>query len=103
MRPVTALFFTFLFTVVLVAPTVISLVDDVQEVSIFVDVNEEEENKEGKESKTNGEIKLFASIQNDTSSLQSIQDLKNIRFRSKIYFSEYANIDTPPPRTTLFA
>jgi len=101
LRSITALFFTFLFTIVLVTPTVISLVDNAQEVSIFLDVNEEEENKEGKESKTNGEIKLFASTQSDVASLHSIQELKNIRFQSKIYISEYANIDTPPPRRAL--
>jgi hypothetical protein len=88
---------------VLIAPTVINLVDDAQEVSILLDLNEEEENKEGKESKIDAELKLFASSQNSYFSLYGIQENKNIRFKSKYFFTEYSKIDTPPPKLILIS
>jgi hypothetical protein len=106
LRVLTASFFSILFTLVLVAPTVISLVDDTQEILVFFDLNEEEENKEGekgKESKKDAEIKLFTAAQNGRSSLNKIQEKRNIRFRSKYYFSEYSKIEIPPPKTALIS
>ncbi len=90
----------------LVAPTVISLMDETQEISVFLDLNEEEENKEGKkgkESKTDAKLKLFTGSQNGFSDLNKIQEKRNIRFRSKYYFLEYSKIDTPPPKKTLIS
>ena len=106
MRVFIASFFWLLFAIVLVAPTVISLVDETQEISVFLDLSEEEESKEGKkgkESKTDAELKLFTASQNGLSDLNKIQEKRNIRFRSKYYFSEYSKIDTPPPKTTLIS
>lgn len=106
MRVFIASFFLLLFAIILSAPTVISLVDETQEISIFLDLSEEEESKEGKkgkESKTDAELKLFTASQNGLSDLNKIQEKRNIRFRSKYYFSEYPKIDTPPPKTTLIS
>ena len=106
MRTIIALFFSILFTILLVTPTIISLVDETQEVSIFFDLSEEEENnegKEGKESKKGADLKLFASTQSLCGSLNSLQEKKNIRFRSKYYFLESSKIDTPPPKTALIS
>ena len=109
MRTIIALFFSILFTILLVTPTIISLLDDTQEVSVFFDLNEEEENnegkegKEGKESKKGTDLKLFASTQGLCGSLNSLQEKKNIRFRSKYYFLESSKIDTPPPKTALIS
>ena len=106
MRVFIASFFSLLFAIVLVAPTVISLVDETQEISIFLDLSEEEESKEGKkgkESKTDAELKLFTASHNGLSDLNKIQEKRNIRFRSKYYFSEYSKIDTPPPKTRLIS
>ena len=104
MRVFIASFFSLLFAIVLAAPTVISLVDETQEISVFLDLSEEEESKEGKkgkESKTDAELKLFTASQNGLSNLNKIQEKRNIRFRSKYYFSEYSKIDTPPPKKIL--
>ncbi|MBT5645814.1 MAG: hypothetical protein HOI78_05680 [Polaribacter sp.] len=101
MRVVIALFFSLLFAIVLTAPTVISLTDETQELSIFLDLNDEEENKKGKngeESKTDAEVKLLTASQQGISNLNKIQENRNIRFRSKYYSSEYSKIDTPPPK-----
>jgi hypothetical protein len=103
LRSTTALFFSFLFAIVLAAPTVISLVDEAQEVGVFIDLSEEEENKEGTESSIDAELKLFTTTQNDFSKLNKIQENKNIRFQSKYYFLEHSKIDTPPPKKLLFS
>ena len=106
MRVFIASFFLLLFAIILAAPTVISLVDETQEISVFLDLSEEEESKEGKkgkESKTDAELKLFTASQNGLSDLNKIQEKRNIRFRSKYYFSEYSKIDTPPPKTRLIS
>ncbi|CAI8259678.1 MAG: Uncharacterised protein [Polaribacter sp. SA4-10] len=106
MRVIIALFFSLLFTIVLTAPSVISLMDETQEISIFLDLNEEEESNEGKngeKSKTDAEVKLLTASQNGVSDLNKIQEKRNIRFRSKYYFSEYSKIDTPPPKKILIS
>ena len=75
MRVVIALFFSLLFAIVLTAPTVISLTDETQELSIFLDLNDEEENKKeknGEESKTDAEVKLLTASQQGISNLNKI-------------------------------
>ena len=92
-----AVFFSILFISLLIVPTVVSLVDDTQDITFFLDINDEEENK-GKKSKK--EIETELKVQHPDSSLyilDGIQQSKNIRFYSKIYASEYPKISTPPP------
>ena len=55
-----ALFFTLLFSVLIISPGVICFIDDTQNIEFFLDMNEEEENK-GKESAKNLEIKIHPS------------------------------------------
>ena len=57
MRVKIAFFFTLLFSISLITPTVISFVDDTQEFAFFLDMNEEDE-KKGKESAIDFEKKI---------------------------------------------
>ena len=91
-----AFFFTLLFSVLLITPTVISLVDDSQDVAFLLDINEEEENK-GKEVSKDLEIKIHPTENLDVSLLDEIQKTKNVSFCSKEYTSEYPKNTTPPP------
>ena len=91
-----ALFFTLLFSVLIISPGVISFIDDTQNIEFFLDMNEEEENK-GKESAKNLEIKIHPSEDFSDFILNGIQKKKNIIFKSKNYTSEYSKITTPPP------
>ena len=53
-----SLFFTLIFSSVIITPGIMCLVDDdTQNISFFLDMNEEEENK-GSESEKNLEIKI---------------------------------------------
>jgi len=91
-----ALFFTLLFSSIIITPGIICLVDDNQDITFFLDMNEEEENK-GKESEKNLELKIDFSEEFSDYILSGIQKKKNIIFKSKNYTSEYSKITTPPP------
>ena len=99
MRVKIALFFTLLFSTLLITPTVISLVDDNQDIAFLLEINEEEESKgkEGKESAKELEVKIHPTEHSSTFFLNGIQKKKNVRFNSKNYVSQYAKILTPPP------
>ena len=96
MRNSISLFFTLLFSLLLITPTVISLVDDSQDLAFFLDMNEEEEDK-GKEAAKDLEIKIYSSENFVTLFLNGIQKKKNVRFQSKNYTSEYQRNTIPPP------
>ncbi|MDO6744246.1 hypothetical protein [Tenacibaculum soleae] len=96
MKPKIALFFTILFVGIIITPTVVSLIDKNQDITIFFELNEEEENKGQKA------IKIFAlktqvNEYNTSIFFKNIQKKKNVRFKSKNYISEFSKILTPPP------
>lgn len=96
MNVIIALFFTLLFSFLLITPTVISLIDDTQDIAFFLDINEEEENK-GKGAAKDLKIKIHATENFCNLLLIGIQKKKNVRFQSKNYLSEYPKKTTPPP------
>jgi hypothetical protein len=98
LRAKIALFFTLLFSILLITPTVISLVDDTQNVAFFLDMNEEEESK-GKESAKDLKNKIQLSENLGALLLNRIQKNRNISFTSKDYTSEYPKNTTPPPES----
>lgn len=92
-----AFFFTFLFTILIFAPTVLSFVGDSENVAFFLEINEEEENK-GKESAKDLKIKISPTDSFKNLILNGIQKKKNVDYTSKKYTSEYPKITTPPPK-----
>ena len=91
-----------MFSTVLIAPTVISLLDDGKDVAFFLEMNEEEENpgkdgKKGKEAAKDLEVKIYPTEQFGSLLLNGIQKKKNVSFQSKTYTSEYPKNTTPPP------
>ena len=77
-------------------PTILSFVEDTENVAFFLEINEEEENK-GKESAKDFETKIHPSKSFSNLFLNGIQVQKNVSYRSKNYTSEYPQITTPPP------
>ncbi|MEO9572273.1 MAG: hypothetical protein ABJH82_10300 [Polaribacter sp.] len=100
MRVRIAFFFTLLFSVLLITPTVISFIDNNQDIAYLIEINEEEDSKgkEGKESANDLEIKIHPTENSSAFVLNGIQKRKNVRFLSKNYTSQYPNITTPPPK-----
>lgn len=81
------------------APTIITLVDENQDISIFLNLTEEEE--EEKHSKeTYKELKVYHNSDLNIF-FRKIQKKKNVVFFSKNYVSEYLKITTPPPEFVL--
>lgn len=95
MRAKLALFFTLIFSILLIAPTVISVVDDSINLSFLLNMNEEEE---GNNSIKEIKVKITSENENSFLVLNKIQKKKNISFQSKNYISEYPKITTPPPK-----
>lgn len=80
------------------APTIITLVDENQDISIFLNLTEEEEEKHSKE--TYKELKVYHNSDLNIF-FRKIQKKKNVVFFSKDYVSEYLKITTPPPEFVL--
>lgn len=93
-----ALFFSILFIGVITAPTIISLVNEDQDISIFLSLNEEEE--ENCEIETFKEVKLCPSSYSIIF-FKKIQKRETVRFTSKNYTSVFQKIITPPPKFVL--
>jgi hypothetical protein len=85
-----------IFSNLIIAPTIISFVDDTHEIAAFLDMNEEEE--KGKESAKDLEIKIQPTENNCSFLLKEFQKNRNLTFLSKNYVSKYPKIFTPPPK-----
>lgn len=83
----------------IVAPTIIILIDINQDITIFLDLNDEEEENNVKET-TYKELKLH---QNSDLNIffKNIKKKVNVIFHSKNYVSQYLKITTPPPEFVL--
>ncbi|WP_418644211.1 hypothetical protein [Tenacibaculum insulae] len=89
-----ALFFSILFMSMIVAPTIITLIDQDQDISIFLNLTEEEEENQAK--KNTKEIKIYSATNSDIFFIKT-QKIKNVIYLSKNYVSEFLKITTPPP------
>lgn len=99
-----ALFFSVLFLVLIVSPTVISFTERNGDMSIMLmDFGEEEENKgkESSESKIDSELKIYPTATSKSLYIKEHLEKANVVFQSKTYVSEYPNITTPPPKPVL--
>ncbi|QTE21463.1 hypothetical protein [Polaribacter cellanae] len=102
MRVRIAIFFSIVFASLIVTPTVISLMDASQDISYFLNFNEEEEENKGKkESKVDSKLKIHSSNFLGFILSDKFQISKNIRFYSKNYVSEFSKVTTPPPKFVL--
>ncbi|AQS94401.1 hypothetical protein BXQ17_10145 [Polaribacter sp. BM10] len=93
-----AIFFTFLFVGLISAPTIITLVDKNQDISIYLNLSEEEEENSWKN--TVKELKVNVNS-NSSVSFTKIQKKRIVQFTSKCYVSPYPKIITQPPEFAL--
>ncbi|MCO7183974.1 MULTISPECIES: hypothetical protein [Tenacibaculum] len=94
MKSKIAIFFIVLFTGIIITPSIITLVDKDQDITIFLNLSEEEENT--KHVKV-AELKAHPNEDYTSFLYKKIQKKKNVRFLSKNYVSQYPKILTPPP------
>lgn len=79
----------------IVTPTIISLVDNTQEIIVLFDIEEEE--NEGEKSEKDIDIKIQSSEIINPLLLNLAVNQKNINFTLKVYTSEFFKTSTPPP------
>ena len=99
MKSIAAFFFIILFAGIIITPTIMSLVDKNQDITVFLELNEEEENKSQKVLKIL-DLKTPAITNNTSVFFNDIEKKKNVRFKSKNYISQHPKILTPPPELT---
>jgi len=90
-----AIFFSLLFVTLVTAPTIALVMDADYDVSILLETNEEEE-KEGKESLKDIEVKVLQILQKSSSDILSSQ-ISILGFYSNTYSSAHKELVSPPP------
>jgi len=88
-------FFSFVLLASITAPTYFNLIDQSCEISIVEDFGEDEE-KKGKESAEDMEVKIYY-LHNNSSLYIGLEKKKRIRFYSKKYASYQKKLPSPPP------
>ena len=88
-----AIFFTVLLMSLTAAPTIVSMVDDSVDISMFFSTSEEEE----KETKSLEDLKILFSESN--ASIHSVLPKPNnvFRYQYKKYTKPHLNLISPPP------
>lgn len=92
-----AIFFSILFVVLNFAPTMVTLLDTEYDISILLDASEEEE-KEGKESTKDIEIKILHVFEYDANDFFTSSS-SVLGFYSNSYSSTHTELSYPPPKT----
>jgi len=90
-----AIFFSLLFVTLITAPTIAMALGAEYDVSILLDSNEEEE-KEGKESLNDIEVKVLQISQKPSSDVAS-SETSILGFYSNKYSSTHTELLSPPP------
>ncbi len=81
---------------IIAVPTIITLIDSNQDITIFLDLNEEEEEENSIEGASK-ELKLYQTTDLNLFFIK-IKKIENVIFYSKNYISQFLKITTPPPR-----
>ena len=93
-RSIVSIFLSSLFLLFLTAPTIILIIDDSADVSIFYSSSEEEE----KGSEKNKEIELlFFDLNNSDLDFASSEVENNLGYYFKNYPKPHLNLISPPP------
>lgn len=93
-RTVISTFFLIIFTAFVSAPTIIAMVDDTIDISIFFASSEEEE--KGNEKEKDKELLFFESLDSDPD-LYSNGKTSGLAYFFKKYSKPHLNLILPPP------
>ncbi len=94
-----AIFFSLLFLTLILAPTIVLVVDSSIDISFVYDMSEEEEEK-GNENSKEFE-KLVVDFDVEVITLHTSEDLGDIGFTFKSYQKPHLNLISPPPESIL--
>lgn len=89
-RTLTSIFFTVLFMAIITAPSIILVVDDSVDVSVFYSLSEEEEEHKS--------VKLVFSLnQEESIGFDKLIDVNHLVYHFKNYSKPHLNLISPPP------
>ncbi|MBD0831460.1 hypothetical protein [Aestuariibaculum sediminum] len=91
-----AIFFTTLFLALITAPSVIIVLDDSIDTSVFYSMTEEEENGKSKSLDSPFSLQTHDALTNF-----SISDLQFFSYRFKTYSKPHLNLVFPPPEKSI--
>lgn len=91
-KSIIAFFFTLLFTALIVAPTVIIVLDDSIDTSIFYSITEEEEN-----GKVKNVVSPFSLTSSDVTTHFKLNEQQFFSYRFNNYPKPHLNLILPPP------
>jgi hypothetical protein len=94
-KKLSAIFFSFMFLLLVTAPTIIMAIDDSIDISLFYDITEEEEEK-GKEN-TKGFEKFVVDLDIDIEGFLSSENSQDLVYTFKTYPKPHLNLISPPP------
>ncbi|MEL0455141.1 hypothetical protein WJN01_02790 [Flavobacteriaceae bacterium SZ-1-7] len=95
LKQIVSILLTTLFLLFLMAPTVISIIDDSVDVSVFYTTSEEEE-KGGK--KTAEKELLYCNLEASDLKFSILEDEHNLEYCAKKYPNPHLKLTSPPPR-----
>ncbi|WP_452599440.1 hypothetical protein [Pontimicrobium sp. MEBiC01747] len=87
-------FFTILFMVIITVPSIISVIDDSIDVSVFYDLSEEEDEIESEHVKT---LELFSEVKNEPICFLETTEIEYLGLDFRNYPKPYLNLISPPP------
>ncbi|WP_456441738.1 hypothetical protein [Psychroserpens sp.] len=92
-KSIIAIFFSFLFLSLALAPTILLAVDDSIDISFFYDISEEEEEKEG-----NKEFEIFVvDLETEIEGFVTSNNREHLEYAFKTYQKPHLNLIFPPP------
>lgn len=93
-KKIVSIFLSVIFLLFIVTPTVLMIVDDTIDISIYYSTSEEEER--GKEKQIDKEI-LFSNLKTNESGLIFNSSNNNLNYCFKNYTKPHLNLISPPP------
>ncbi|MFD0990376.1 hypothetical protein ACFQ1R_09730 [Mariniflexile jejuense] len=91
-KRITAFFFTILFTALITAPTIIVVLDDSVDTSIFYSITEEEET-----GKIKNVVSPFSLVSSEFAIHFTLKNNQIFNYRFKSYPKPHLNLISPPP------
>jgi hypothetical protein len=94
-----AILFSLLFLTLVMAPTIIVVIDNTIDISFVYDMSEEEEEKGSEHSKELEKVVVDFGI--EVIALKTTEDLEDLRYTFKSYQKPHLNLIFPPPEFKL--
>lgn len=93
-KRIVSTFFTIVFVAIIAVPSILVVIDDSIDVSVFYDLSEEEEETETETTKT---LEFFSQVKNEIVCFSETTQIEYIGFHFKKHPKPHLNLISPPP------